>query len=82
MQNNCKVCKYLNKSKKQSVGKAYRYGCGFRKEGYISTWINTDRLLDQISCNTSMDKEKEIDLDNQMTIDDWIKKGVNKCKTH
>lgn len=50
MKQQCQGCEYLDTSKKQMVGQAYRYGCGLKPDGYISTWINTDRLLSQINC--------------------------------
>lgn len=75
MKQQCQGCGYLNTAKKQTVGKAYRYGCGLRPEGYISTWINTDRLLDQVSCTVpdateddEIVKEPEV---TQMSIFDY-----------
>lgn len=50
MKQQCQGCEYLDTSKKQMVGQAYRYGCGLKPDGYISTWINSDRLLSQINC--------------------------------
>jgi hypothetical protein len=59
------------------VGQAYRYGCGLKPDGYISTWINTDRLLSQINCvvpEVVEDDERptdEADNGTQMTIFDY-----------
>jgi hypothetical protein len=68
-------CEYLDTSRKQQYGQAYRYGCGLRAEGYISTWINTDRLLSEVSCkapDTEDDEVKEpVDKQTQMTIFDY-----------
>lgn len=76
MKQQCQGCGYLNTAKKQTVGKAYRYGCGLRPEGYISTWINTDRLLSEINCTVpvaSEDEEEDQEPDNgiQMSIFDY-----------
>lgn len=76
MKQQCQGCGYLNTAKKQAVGKAYRYGCGLRPEGYISTWINNDRLLSQINCTvpvTSDNDEEDHETDNgtQMSIFDY-----------
>ncbi|MDF2608966.1 MAG: hypothetical protein K0R92_440 [Lachnospiraceae bacterium] len=59
MKQQCQGCGYLNTEKKQTVGQAYRYGCGLRPDGYISTWINTDVLLSQINCTAPVDAEDE-----------------------
>jgi hypothetical protein len=73
----CQGCEYLDISKKQMVGKAYRYGRGLKPDGYISTWINTDRLLSQINCvvpEVVEDDElptDEADNGTQMTIFDY-----------
>jgi predicted esterase YcpF (UPF0227 family) len=70
----CQECEYLDTSRKQQYGKAYWYGCGLRAEGYISTWINTDALLPQVSCNppVSDDEEPESEEVKQMTIFDIL----------
>lgn len=78
MQGKCQGCEYLNTTIKQVVGQAYRYGCGLRKEGYISTWINTDRLLEEISCNVPTSEEDEPEKImkeevKQITVDEWLK---------
>lgn len=46
----CLKCTHLDRNRKSQVGKCYRYGCTASKDGYISTWINGDNLLDSISC--------------------------------
>jgi hypothetical protein len=82
----CSNCQHLDKSKKQSYGQAYRYGCGLRLDGYTSTWINTDRLLSEIGCNnersliyedeetdyTEEVRKEEVEEVRQMTIDEWL----------
>lgn len=47
----CLKCAHLDRSRKSQVGKCYRYGCTASMDGYISTWINGDNLLDTISCD-------------------------------
>lgn len=82
MNKKCSECEHLDKTRKQSYSNAYRYGCKLRLDGYVSTWINADNLLSQISCSTDDVEEDEIDLskitlDSQMTIDDWINETNN-----
>ena len=76
----CADCNKLNKSKKQQVCGAYRYGCTVSKDGYMSTWINTDRLLFEIGCDYKQGSYSKVEfveddkqLPGQMTIDDWLK---------
>lgn len=74
MRQQCQGCGYLNAAKKQTVGQAYRYGCGLKPDGYISTWINTDTLLSQINCTVpAADNEEtqEPDTGTQMSIFDY-----------
>lgn len=75
----CADCNKLNRSKKQKVCGAFRYGCTVSKDGYMSTWINTDRLLSEIGCDYKHSDikiafvEDDKQLPGQMTIDDWLK---------
>ncbi len=75
----CSDCNKLNKSKIQRVCGAYRYGCKISKDGYMSTWINTDRLLAEIGCDYKYESDSKVEfveddkqLPGQMTIDDWL----------
>jgi hypothetical protein len=82
MNKKCGECEHLDKTRKQSYSKAFRYGCKLRPDGYVSTWINSENLLSEVSCNAddidSEDTEEteidisEITLDSQMTIDEWV----------
>jgi hypothetical protein len=59
LKSKCSECEHLNKEIAQRYGKAFRYGCNLRKDGYISTWINTERLLSEVSCNIECNEDDE-----------------------
>ena len=69
MKMSCLKCAHLDRSRKSQVGKCYRYGCTASMDGYISTWINGDNLLDTISC----DVDRKGGQEQQMSIFDFIK---------
>ena len=69
MKMSCLKCSHLDRSRKSQVGKCYRYGCTASLDGYMSTWINGDNLLDTISC----DVDRKGGQEQQMSIFDFIK---------
>lgn len=71
MKSKCLDCEHLDKRKKMVYGKAYLYGCTLRQTGYVSTWINTDTLLSEISCSTpgTEDDEEQVEVHTQEQLD-------------
>ena len=71
----CNRCVNLNKAIIQKACGAYRYGCSIKEDGYMSTWINNDRLLGLIGCD-EQDKNMGIKYSYpvQLTLDDFLQK--------
>lgn len=68
----CSNCKHLDKSKKREVSKCFQYGC--KIHGYITTWVNSDAILDTTRCSEDSNPEPL-----QMNLFDLLvqKKGAN-----
>lgn len=66
----CLKCAHLDRSRKHQVGECYRYGCTASLDGYMSTWINGDNLLDTISC--AVDRRGAEDEAVQMDLSDYL----------
>jgi len=69
---NCTTCQYLDKSRKKSYAKCHLYGCNSpKRDGWMPCWINTDRLLEDVTCTTYwFPIVREV---RQMTIKDYIR---------
>ena len=66
----CKDCGNLNKSKKETSNKCYRYGCNAR-ENYICGWLQSDSELNYMGCTNWSEESKEFK--GQITMEEVLK---------